>query len=288
MKRIVGSLMAWGAGLLLLGASAAPAAAVDVSACGTLSGNTSYTLTADLSAGTAADCLVIAGNGTTINLNGHRISGIGADNTDGVGISGVLSGSNRTLPNNVTINGPGIIDNFGACIELGLHSLVQDVIARDCGANGAGIRLGNFSKCVQCRVHDARRSEPPASAWGIIMGDGCLLEASIVEKSDNGAKVGSNCKVWDLVVDSVIKTGVKVFQGTEVARTVVSHCHDCPGIDYTDCGAGTSACQDSSNSAFTPAGTTAIADAAASVVTDCATNANGKKYLGTTGQCTAP
>lgn len=301
MKRIVGSLMAWGAGLLLLGASVAPAAAqVPVTSCGTLSGNTSYILTADLNPGTAGDCLLISGNGSTINLNGHRISGIGTDNTDGKGIAGVKDAFGvRTFPNNVTVKGPGIIHDFGGCISLGRHTLVESVLAYNCGA--AGIETGGQSKCVQCRVHNSRVSEPPGSAWGIIMGDGCLLESSIVLSSDNGAWVGSDCKVWDLVVGSetfpIIKTGVKVGAGTSVARTVVSHCHDCPAIDYTGCSTPANAngapraCQDSSNSVYVTAGQATIADAVTTalggeVVTDCATNHNGVRYEGTKGQCT--
>lgn len=310
-KRIVGRLIAWGAGLVLLGAAASPAAAqVEVNACQTLGGNTSYILTADLVQVGSAPCLVIAGNGTTIDLNGHSISGLNGDNSDGAGIE---SSSINTFTgqaangNNVTIKGPGVIHDFAFCIRVGTHALVMDVLAHDCQPtfrttpNGlaiglGGITLGAHSKCVQCRVHDSRISEPPGGAWGIWMGMGCLLESSIVELSDNGARVGSDCKVWDLVVDGAVHVGVSAQAGTEVARTVVSHCSDGPGI-YYDCAAGfggfgaNHACQDSSNSVWCPAPLPpavvfgGIQIGSGNVVTDCATNTNGTKFPGNTAQC---
>lgn len=307
MKRIAARLMAWGAGLVLLGAAAAPAAAqVPVTACGTLGGNTSYILTADLLQDTSgAPCLVIAGNGTTINMNGHSISGLNGNNTDGAGIEGSSINAFTGLSanaNNVTIVGPGIIHDFGFCVRLGMHALVKDLLVHDCQPSVAiapfgafiglgGITLGPHSKCEQCRVHDVRISEPAGRAWGIYMGYGCLLESSIVELSDNGAWVGSDCKVWDLVVDGAVHIGVYAQAGTEVARTVVSHCNDGPSIQY-DCGVGfsgygtTHACQDSSNSAWCPSPGLGITISSGNVVTDCATNNNGTKFLGNTAQCT--
>jgi hypothetical protein len=169
-------------------------------------------------------------NGQTLDLNGHSILGDGS----GFGIAGSVGG---LFPNNATIQGPGVIHNFETCIRLGAHALVSSVLVYDCnGEDGAGIWLGNFSKCVQCRVHNVFSSE--GTSIGIILGNGCLLEASIVATSDFGARVGHDCKVWDLVVDSVEEGGLKVGSGTAVARTVISHCHNGPGIDYCDCGKG--------------------------------------------------
>ncbi|MDE2321409.1 MAG: hypothetical protein KGL31_05755, partial [candidate division NC10 bacterium] len=149
--------------------------------------------------------------------------------------------------------------------------------------------------------------------YGITMGNWCLLESSIVETSQNGAQVGHNCKVWDLVIDGgrtpVMHTGLTVGGGgTAVARTVVSHVLDGPGIDYCGCSLRAlpgedgavvddpdhSACQDSSNSVALIAGTPSIKDAnngcpgigsgppaTGTVVTDCATNNEGVRYPGT-------
>ena len=317
MKRIRGRLMAWGAGLLLLGATAAPAAAAVVSIPGggcpaTLNGNTSYRLDGNITqgGGTGA-CLSINGNGTTIDLNGYSISGQGANGADGSGIESSLINANTGFAsngNNVTILGPGTIHHFAFCIRLGNHALIQNVLAHDCqpsfdDPNGTpiglgGITLGPWSKCVECRVHNVSVSDPSEGAWCIYMGYGCLLESSIVETSDNGAYVGSDCKVWDLVVDSVTKIGARVQAGTEVARTVISHCHDGPGI-YYDCNVGgggpavtTKACQDSSNSVWCPGGNVPVAGAggifinSGNVVTDCATNNDGVKFPGNTAQCT--
>jgi hypothetical protein len=304
-KRIGGALIALGAGLWLLGAGAPAAeAVVSVTACQTLNGNESYRLDANLSPGGSSDCLVINGNGTTINLNGHSISGTGAINSDGAGITASSINSTTGLAqnaNNVTIVGPGIIHDFAIGIRLGAHALVQDVLVYELQPtfnNGTtdlglgGITLGNYSKCVECRVHDVHVSEPAAGAWGILIGRGCIVESSIVETSDNGASIGANCKVWDLVVDAPTEVGLYVQAGTEVARSVVSHCHNGPGIKYdcaTDGGGVVAAyaCQDSSNSVWCNGGITAPSGG---VVTDCATNVNGTKYIPTTpaDQCFTP
>ena len=142
---------------------------------------------------------------------------------------------------------------------------------------------------------------------GIVQGLGCLLESSIVETSDDGAVVGQDCKVWDLVVDVVGGIGLRVGAGTTVARTVISHYHDGPGLDYTRCGGLVGAagaltargCQDSSNSVtLSTGGGISILDAPAAVgfgaslvTTDCATNGlangigGGIKYVGSVGGC---
>jgi hypothetical protein len=281
-KKIIGRLLAV-AGLLLLGALAAPAwaAPTAVAACGALAPQNSYLLTADL-VSPSGNCLTITGNGVTIDLNGHSIRG--APGTDSTGIE-------ATPGNNFTIKGPGIVHDFDTCISLGNYALVESVLVYNCGD---AIVLGDASKCVQCRVHDARASGVPGGT-GIIMGSGCLLESSIVENSDNGARVGQDCKVWDLVVDNFVRTGLKVGAGTSVARSVISHFHNGPGLDYTDCTAPVlgvcleeaCGCQDSSNSVWPALNLTATAildSLLGSVITDCATNTGfplppGSKYI---------
>jgi hypothetical protein len=247
----------------------------EVSTCGTLVGQNSYILTADLK--TTGTCLTIAGNGASLDLNGHSISGVpGA----GAGIVAVSPG------NNMTIKGPGIIHDFGFCVVLGNYALVQDVLVYNC--NNVGIGIANFSKCVGCRVHDVRGGE--VNGIGIQMGLGCLLESSIVERSDCGAVVGSDCSVWDLVVDTVAQAGLTVSAGTSVARTVISHFHDGPGLVY-NCAQvpGASGCQDSSNSVSlaTSGGAVGISSTG-NVTTDCATNVYGTRYQGVPVQCPNP
>src|SRR5262249_28809124 len=222
----------------------------------------------------------------------------------------------------VTIKGPGIIHDFDQCLSLatvaaggstttppsgGDFALVEDVLVYGCWS-GIAIALGNASKCVECRVHDARTGGliavvptspplgPPALPFtfvggiGIIMGSGCLLESSIVEASDNGATVGQDCKVWDLVVDGINHIGLRVGAGTTVARSVISHYHDGPGIDYRPCSIGLG-CHDSSNSVGPGSrgvpGLRRFVDVRAAVITDCATNNGGIKSSPTSppGQC---
>jgi hypothetical protein len=319
-KKLIGGRLAV-VGLLLLGVLAAPAWAapgvpggppIAVSTCGTLIGNNSYYLTQDLVAPATAgsSCITFTGNGGSLDLNGHSIRGVVSINS--FGIVSITSG------NNVTIKGPGVVHDFGVCIALGRYALVQDVLVHDC-LNGVGtvlatgILLGEGSKCVECRVHDVREGGV-IGGTGIVLGDGCLLESSIVEFSDNGAQVGQDCKVWDLVVDSVTRKGLTVGAGTSVARSVISHFDDGPGLDYTACRATTTGyptvlgCQDSSNSVWPALATSAcsIADGSpgvppnancptfttspgvfAPVITDCATNNRGIKYIpgAPVGQC---
>jgi hypothetical protein len=240
--------MAWGAGLLLLGALAAPALAVtDVDTCKSLAGQNSYRLTKDLVQSADEDCILFSGNGASLDLNGHSITGPGTSSSK--------SGITGSPGNNITIKGPGVVSDFAACIALGEFALVQDVLVHDC--HQVGISLASYSKCVQCRVHDVRSGVTAGAFGGISLGDGCLLESSIVETSDFGAIVGHDCKIWDLVLEGIIKTGLRVGPGTSVARTVVSGGHNGPGLNYCACGTnpstsqapvGASACQDSSNS----------------------------------------
>jgi hypothetical protein len=274
---VAGMLVGGGVGLLLLGAVVGPASAqVPVAACGTLAGGNSYILTADLH--TTGTCLAVTANGATIDLNGHSISGV----------PGAIAGIVAVTPgNNMTIKGPGIVHDFLTCIDLGNYALVQDVLAYNC--EFFGIRTKDFSKCVECRVHDVRSSE--VDGIGIQLGLGCLLESSIVERSDIGAQVGSDCKVWDLVVDTVLKHGLLVLSGTSVARTVISHFHDGPGLVY-NCGTitGASGCQDSSNSVAIATGGAAVVgiQTVGNVTTDCATNVYGTRWPGVPVQCPNP
>jgi len=238
-----------------------------------LAGGNSYILTADLKA-TGPACLVVTANGASINLNGHSIAGF----------PGAVGGIVAVTPgNNMTITGPGIVHDFLTCIDLGNYALVQDVLAYNC--EFFGIRTGNFSKCVECRVHDVRSSE--VDGIGIQLGLGCLLESSIVERSDIGAQVGSDCKVWDLVVDTVLKHGLLALSGTSVARTVISHYHDGPGLIYSCANIGlASGCQDSSNSVTLNTGAGAVGIATVgNVITDCATNVYGVRWPGVPVQC---
>jgi hypothetical protein len=278
-----------------------------VTACGNLAAQNSYILTADLniangaapSPAPAGTCLNLNGNGISLNLNGHSIKGF----------TGAVFGIVGTGNNN-HLTGPGVVHDFDSCVSLGgNHQRIKDVLAYNCQT--VGIWAGNFSKCVQCRVHDVRSSE--GTGVGIIIGGrvtpalagfpdllssfastgGCLLESSISERSDWGAIVGRDCKVWDLVVDTVGGIGLKVGRGTSVARTVISHYHDGPGLDYRDCTVGNTdlsanGCQDSSNSVTlsTGVGALAIVDTPGVVTTDCATNGRrngvggGIKYAG--------
>src|SRR5262249_30707074 len=153
-------------GLLLVGVLAAPAGAAPTpgSACGNLVGPGSYILTADINGTPGTVCLFVRGNGVTIDLNGHAIR------SDLSGAVGTNAAAMLGFPGNtVTIRGPGIVHDFDFCIGLGNYALVQDVLAYGCWA-GIGIFLGDGSKCVECRVHNARTGGGPGGV-GIVLGE---------------------------------------------------------------------------------------------------------------------
>jgi hypothetical protein len=95
--------------------SAIPAcAATPVTSCTNITASGNYELTTDLNCGSGGGIFISASN-VTLKLNGHIITGSGADVNAGIGI-GIGPFSGRL--NHVTISGPGLIQKFTNGIQL--------------------------------------------------------------------------------------------------------------------------------------------------------------------------
>jgi hypothetical protein len=249
---------------LVLLALAAPAAALNVSACGTYT-DINLIVTTNIAASAAgATCLTIPRN-AVLNLNGHLISGFGQDDAGSIGI--------KAIAGDAFILGPGIVKGFETCIHAGDHVAVEDLITNQCAT---GIKAGRSYKIKEVRVHDCTSSVGPnigidlsTDSDNVDFDDECcaggFIESSIVRACDFGVITGKNNKIWNLVVSFHNDVGLSVGGGTAVSRTVISTPASTStiGLDYGDCcqrvagtlePSGSSAsnhqegCQDGSNS----------------------------------------
>jgi parallel beta-helix repeat protein len=185
------------------------AAVVTIAACGTLSTfGQAYNVTADLHA-SGGDCLVVANNRITINLQGHSIiqdtaSAFGAGITDGGiardltvvkngSIKGFVFGieldsSTRSDVRNVTVS-----ENDLDGILIGDNSLVKASVAHDNGLTGIlggdGIRGKD-----RAQVQDSEASGNGAN--GIRVGNRCLVTGNTAEENlEDGIATGGSCTV---------------------------------------------------------------------------------------------
>ncbi|MGA2715272.1 MAG: right-handed parallel beta-helix repeat-containing protein [Bryobacteraceae bacterium] len=101
----------------------AQAAFIPISACNPLlaapagswiSTGGDYEVTADLTQSSTGDCILITASGVSLKLNGHQITGAGA-NSIGAGID-VAGGASRV--NHAAIEGPGLIQAFQVGVLL--------------------------------------------------------------------------------------------------------------------------------------------------------------------------
>src|SRR5262245_38212412 len=231
---VLGSLLVLG---LVVGVSA-PVWAVDVSACGDFSvsnpTDTRFDLVNNISyALSTGTCLTFPPN-AVVYMNGFAVIGTNIDNdTDGI-----------DLANNSFLWGPGIIRGFGTCVDARDHVAIEGILANWCTF---GIFAGGASyKIKEVRVHDCLPSS--RDGIGIFLVRGGFIESSIVRNCDNGVFTGENNKIWNLVVTNQEFVGLRVFGGTAVSRTVISHPRSSGtiGLNYAcDEDAG---CQDGSNS----------------------------------------
>jgi hypothetical protein len=221
---------------LVLLALAAPAAALNVSACGTYT-DINLIVTTNIAASAAgATCLTIPRN-AVLNLNGHLISGFGQDDAGSIGI--------KAIAGDAFILGPGIVKGFETCIHAGDHVAVEDLITNQCAT---GIKAGRSYKIKEVRVHDCTSSVGPnigidlsTDSDNVDFDDECcaggFIESSIVRACDFGVITGKNNKIWNLVVSFHNDVGLEVGGGTAVSRTVISTPASTStiGLDYSDC-----------------------------------------------------
>ena len=199
------------------------AAAVSIAACGILDtfGQT-YNATADLQA-CGGDCLVVANDRITINLQGHSITQtcptpFGAGVTDG-GIARDLT---------VVKNGAIIGFVFGIELDTSIRSEVRNIGVAENGLDG--ILVGNRSLVRGC--------EAVSNGFGSILGgDGVrgkdnvqVLDCEASGNGANGIRVGDRCLVTLSTAEENLEDGIATGGGCAVIRNTASG-NDDDGID---------------------------------------------------------
>jgi hypothetical protein len=182
-------------------ASAASAAGVvNISSCRTLSTpNTIYKLTANLTR--CGDCLVVANNRITIDLQGHSITGR-CKNSAGVTDGGIARDS--------TVVKNGSISSFavGVLLASSTRNHVRDIQVT---SNIIGIWAGDNSLVTSCSATFNREAQEEFG-YGIIVGDHSQVEGC--DTSHNGLTgilAGDHCLITrntaNLNIDEGIATG---------------------------------------------------------------------------------
>jgi hypothetical protein len=205
------------------------AAAVSIAACGVLNtfGQT-YNATADLHA-CGGDCLVVANNRITINLQGHSIiqdcpTAFGAGVTDG-GIARDL-----TVVKNGAITG----FVFGIELDTSARSEVRDIGVASNSLDG--ILVGNRSLVKGC--------EAVSNGFGGILGGDGVRGTDNVQVQDceasgnsaNGIRVGNRCLVTLSTAEENFEDGIATGGACTVSRNTASG-NDDDGIDVGQDGA---------------------------------------------------
>jgi len=177
----------------LAGADRASAAGtVNISSCQTLSQfGTVYRLTTDLSI--CGNCLIVANDQITIDLQGHSITstcagsdvGIydGATRRDGVvvrngTVSGFAFGVLLQASTRVSVLGITATDNQGVGIATGPQGLVKS-------SEASGSDTGIFIFGARGQVQQSNAHDNNASGI-VIIGDNCLITANMANSNANG------------------------------------------------------------------------------------------------------
>jgi hypothetical protein len=222
-------------GLVAIIAMSAPAAAKDVTACGSFSeaDGSRYDIKANIVTAGSGTCLEFPQN-SSVFLNGFVIVGPGLE-TNTIGI---IVGSNSF------IWGPGVVRGFGICVAAGDHVAAEEILMNQCRF---GLFIGESYKVKEIRVHDCTPSA--FDGVGIFAFQGGFMESNIVRACDYGVITRENNKIWNLVVTRALFTGLQVDAGNAVSRTVISHPRSTStiGLQYF-CGGPFDGCQDGSNS----------------------------------------
>jgi parallel beta-helix repeat protein len=213
-----------GAGLCTMAWAGAAGAVVNISACGSLgAARETYNVTADLHAVDGADCLVIAANGITVNLQGHAIIQDGA-----VPVGSGITDGGVALDLIVVKNGS--IENFGVGVDLGSTTRVQvlNVAVRDSVVDG--IVVGNNSL--------VKGSTAEGNGFGFILGGDGIRGADVVQVQGsnassnalNGIRVGQRCLVTQNRAEDNLGDGINTQGQCTVTRNTASN-NDDDGID---------------------------------------------------------
>ncbi len=171
----------------ILGASVIPQAALayppgvppvtEIDECGTISIAGSYVLIANLSS--AGDCLVVAANNVTINLNGYTISGSGAGS--GITDSGVPR-------NGITIR-EGTVRSFADGVHLASSSRVRIEKVHAANNTSHGIWIGGPQAIVRDSMFFANDVGVEVSFSSEVMNN------VAVANTTNGIQTSGGCTV---------------------------------------------------------------------------------------------
>jgi hypothetical protein len=267
----------------------APAGAGNVTDCGdfTSSPDARFDIVNTITFTGPGTCLRFPSN-SMVFLNGFVLVGPGLDS----GTVGMRVGSNSF------VWGPGVVRGFSDCLIAGDFVAVETVLFNQCGN---GIRIGNGYKIREVRIHDCTPSALSLVGAGIAtgqtgLGQGGIIESTIVRACDFGVLTGTNNKIWNLVVTRHTFFGLALNgPGNAVSRTVISHPRSTStvGLDYSNCGGPPNGgCEDASNSvsghnaSTTPAagcagglnvclGTASVVTQSSDIAANSATNCNG-------------
>jgi len=221
------------------------AGAVNINSCQTLSiGNTTYKLTADLTS--CGNCLVVAADKITIDLQGHSIAntickGSNAaitDNGSSLDVITVKNGSvggyrigvNLRLSTRVSVLGVTASGNSAEGIYAGPQALIKSSVT----ANNAdaGIRVGNRGQVQQCNANDNGVS-------GIeVDGDNCLVTMNTANANgtDGIVLAGNKCTVsyntangnGNVGIAFVVGTGELITQNVALNNSAFDYEFGCP------------------------------------------------------------
>src|SRR5262245_14013782 len=176
---------------------------VNIDRCQRLSiPNTVYKLTKDL-ASTSRDCLIVAADRITIDLQGHSITNSGGTLTSGITDQTIDPTSDLVVVKNGTISGysTGIFlastrvsviavtakNNTIGILLQGAQSLIKSC---DASSNvGAGIVA--FGDRAQIQQNTATKN----GNSGIVAGDNCLVTMNTTNRNARGIAVGQKCTV---------------------------------------------------------------------------------------------
>jgi Right handed beta helix region len=194
------------------------AGVVNISACQTLSiPNTTYKLTADLDPATATDCLVVAADKITIDMQGHTISGAMAAITDQLTAYDVITIKNGIVVGNTTgidlrssrvsIIGVEASHNSGYGISLrGPNGFIKSSVAHFNGLDGIFATGGR----VQIQQTDASRN---VEAGIDLSGDECLVTMNTANSNGRFGIGGSarSCTIsFNTTNDSASAPGISM------------------------------------------------------------------------------
>lgn len=180
-----------------------------INGCQTINASGSYVLTGNVTAN--GDCLLIAADSVTIDLDGHTITG------PGNGSSGVTT-SDTTIRYDITIRN-GMIKGFGAALHFALGKSARRVTVERMtitGNTANGIILGAWSIVKDCIVNGN-------GGYGIYVGEGSLVVGNIT--NHNGSE-GIHSLGKSLISDNVANNngdkGIYVFNSSNVLNNTAS------------------------------------------------------------------